>query len=1729
MDDEFKQYGRETNKAISEFQEFQAVEYYAPQEFATQDEAATSAPESSVDSSAQQNNNLNNNNTNNSNENFDSDKYTNKADGEKSPDINAQNETTVNVDGSGATNAAGDSSLAAAEEAGATASSTVGASSTVASLAGGITVVAAAAVAAVAVGGSIANRAPTLLSETYDSGTNYLTYEFDLAELTEGTEYKVRVSNASFSVEYPILGDGITRQLVTGLTPYRRYDVDIIGVAEELGDIVYYSHPVYTNKEPKPKAVFDFVADFDMEFVTFDITYETFISDFYHTGSNSYMQITIDGNMVVDDHYLFDDNFFRGKIEGLTDFEFFEAVAYTTYYDEVVEIGRTGYSPEYPLEYEEARKQPHEPVASVDFVEDFDPAEDTYNVDYNVNITDKFKTGSDFVVKELIENEVVKEIPLDSLTYKGSFKNIYNGANIAVIVYSKYNGEEELIVIGSGEKKVEHPEPFKNMEFNLYEGGFYVGMEYADSESQKEFTLKIVEHKKDNTDTEITDSFVGRCGYEGSFGDDVTISDFKSFDISVLYNDKTIISYTVDNNSSVEIGTLDADEDGNILIPYNLSLPNGAEFIEGGFNFSLGGQEYSNISETSGNIRISELTSNKLEGGEVHITYKMPNGVTISTVVYIDDIDIGAQFKAEYYAHVNSSYDTLYLKYDATLNDKPVNSSLTPTIIVDGEEDNPRNMSGEYYKCGLSTDPETGKTGVKFKLSIPGYESEETFVEVVEYINNEEYSSDYDSDLGKYSVDDIEKPVSQSQNAKERYIRYFKTTNEDGTVNYYFNPEFVDNATDKHFYRIEYTYEDDGTKYRYGDFVNTPTYELLNIPDRNYDFKFRVFFKSDSGLYYDGKLADSPHDDDTYRSLKEITNEKVLYDDAIAVLENSISKSKDTVINFKLDYNNLIFDEPIEINYKGNQYEIPLKYSTDSSVEIIDNEYYIYSDEADDYNYKVYVYNNKGDLSYVHVEFIINNVSYNSPGAATITYMAEPKTVLDSYEGMNSADYRKFTTKTIGQFEGSYDFDNASFDLSDGLYYNSVSINNLNFVSNDSNSVIEARVYFKGNEIERYTLNPNESDYYHSFDPGYADLTIKFYEIKKQATIDIIDTDSYVLESDANIDLVCNDGEPVFVKDVSLRKMDVVKDISVRMDGVSYSIAVNELNSQYDPTSEANQGQNYTYYTQAYGYDKDGKPLDGALSDMVEYTSATTISYEAINAIERIDVHVIFNMGSIEKVCQIISIDKPSIENYTYDDLNDQIRLPFNLNTPDGVTLSPSSHVIYKQDEISASDGLVVIDELDSNVVDLKFDYSYVNNGITITVNNLLVSKELHGDLDFTYDVYSALANSSYGNYSVNRDIRYDVDNDVIYYYRDGSYYDSDGNEYSGTETSATYEHTIYYIKGKIVEKIGKYSFDTTSYTVNVKKSGGSVVNSSTGELYDEETNVEANVLQNEFSLNGENIPGVYLTFLHTELGHTYSNSTVTGYGKCELVFDLVNADGVAITKTIEFSEPAPTSVPDSSVFSYDRTTTNNSATLNLDNTINLSINTGFDSSLYPDYKYKIYLEKQLDYEDSMDKESVYESDYVDTPSINIMNLENTNYEVYLEIFYLQDGIYVPVTTTRSSRISLGKANSPIVNKSWSYDSTAQTYTNIYYLDTNYMNPDYTNGSKSLVFKSYNIDLSNTSTQTLSGVVSAKVEDQDGIIKLSIIGRNDPDNARGNLVIEQGNDSIGYTEVTYSI
>ena len=378
-----------------------------------------------------------------------------------------------------------------------------------------------------------------------------------------------------------------------------------------------------------------------------------------------------------------------------------------------------------PEEFDEIRKGPHEPVANVEFVEDFDPAEDIYNVNYNVNITDKFKTGSDFVVKELIENEVVKEIKLDGLSYTGSFKNIYNGANIAVIVYSKYNGEEEVIVIGSGEKKVEHPEPFNNIEFNLSQGGFYVEMQYANEESEKEFTLKVVEHKLDNTDLEITDSFINRCDYEGNFGDNITLSDINSFDVSVLYNDKTIITFTVNNNSNVEIGKVDADEDGNVLIPYEFKLPNGSEFIEGGFYFSEGGQEFYRVNETSGNIIITELTSNKLLGGEAYITYKMPNGVKVSTSISIDDIDIGAQFKAEYYAHVNSSYDTFYLKYDATINNKPVNSYLTPTYIdEDGTELNPNIMTGEYYNVGLYTDSKTGQKGVRFKLSSPGYESE---------------------------------------------------------------------------------------------------------------------------------------------------------------------------------------------------------------------------------------------------------------------------------------------------------------------------------------------------------------------------------------------------------------------------------------------------------------------------------------------------------------------------------------------------------------------------------------------------------------------------------------------------------------------------------------------------------------------------------------------------------------------------------------------------------------------------------------------------------------------------------------------------------------------------------------------------------------------------------------------------------------------------------------------
>ena len=454
-----------------------------------------------------------------------------------------------------------------------------------------------------------------------------------------------------------------------------------------------------------------------------------------------------------------------------------------------------------------------------------------------------------------------------------------------------------------------------------------------------------------------------------------------------------------------------------------------------------------------------------------------------------------------------------------------------------------------------------------------------------------------------------------------------------------------------------------------------------------------------------------------------------------------------------------------------------------------------------------------------------------------------------------------------------------------------------------------------------------------------------------------IDTDSYKLQQDCNYDLVCNGGEPIFVKDLSLRKMDIVKDISVTMEGVSYTIAVNELNSQYDPNSEANQGQNYTYYIKAYGYDKDGHEI--VVSDnMPQYNDPATIN-EAISAIERIDVHVIFSMGGSETIAQIISIDKPSVGTYTYDDLNNQIRLPFDLKTPDNVTLSNGSQVTFKENEIDASDGVVIIDELDSNIVDLTFNYAYTtSSGLVVHVNDLVVSKELEVTLDYDYDIVAF--------------------NDSSYIWKDAINMDY------ANESSPGYFG--YRVDLNVICKVGNIIINNYSdYNITVNKGSKS--------------NTGLAVLADEYVVTGADVSAGYKQFF---MYHTVQSTedNITSVDLCEFEFTI--NDGV---KNIITYIPPASYTKMENMLDFEVFNKSNSVSLitkNNNETIDLDIQTGFDSSNYPNYAYKIKLSTDLN-----GNSSDYISDITTSSSVSFDNIRDQGYYLFVIPYYYNGSKYI--------------------------------------------------------------------------------------------------------------------------
>ena len=108
--------------------------------------------------------------------------------------------------------------------------------------------------------------------------------------------------------------------------------------------------------------------------------------------------------------------------------------------------------------------------------------------------------------------------------------------------------------------------------------------------------------------------------------------------------------------------------------------------------------------------------------------------------------------------------------------------------------------------------------------------------------------------------------------------------------------------------------------------------------------------------------------------------------------------------------------------------------------------------------------------------------------------------------------------------------------------------------------------------------------------------------------------------------------------------------------------------------------------------------------------------------------------------------------------------------------------------------------------------------------------------------------------------------------------------------------------------------------------------------------------------------------------------------------------------------------------------------------------------------------------------------------------------------------------------------NTPFISSAYTRKSGTVYYKTLY-LNKSVLNPNYfdTNNSKLIITianTDYEVDLTNNSTQTLSGYYAVTVTD-DTYLSLEIRGTSTGDYPTGSITISSGNDNTGCTDNTY--
>ena len=992
---EYKDYSRELNSPIDEWKKIDALPNRNLREMAQLPPETTQIPErskgldpepeiNSIDSSAENLSDTRESDRFNENDpKADSGKRT----GQGQSDNNNRINNTINND-----NTTINSGLETAEAA----ETSVVSSSAV--LTGGVTVVTAcAAVAVIGVAATIMNNAPKIVSEHIVTGADYLVYEIDVRDLdysndTENnkTQYKIRVHNDTFVMDFPIEEEGMQTQIVTGLIPFRRYTVSVVGTSM-IGDVFYNNVNVYTSKLKKPQAAFTFTPKINYKDGLYDIEYKSYISDYYDTGSDTYLQVYVNDTLVVDDHDLPEDGFFKGVLTNMANGTKISAKAYTTYYgEEDTLIGEYGYTVVHPQDF--ISKQFLSPYV---FNEDsitssFNANELTYNLDINTEFDNSDNPTEKYRIDLYNYGELVKSETTTSENLQFTLDSKYTYVDV---VLTEIMGDYE--VSSKTVTYVMEPKLF-NTEFRFNEDAtsYYFEASHVENSTLQgnsggsggkinfisadlpELTYKITNYYSDGSEpTSISDSFEYSIEHEAGMDTGVG-KEISKVTFEVFLEDKVISYYQFDKpNYEGNLEVYDVDDDGKVMLKYET----GADDVFVDYVWLSGnGVSASSAPGADGIMKLDRIDNNYLSECYLIIEGKYKSGTDTEIHVPVNDLALNAKIVSSSFAtfELSQLYGAIQLDTYIDINgeEKLCDINLGLELYKETSEYNPdtdeyetvlkyvtmaddssnyEHCLGMYYKIPTIEDIVDGDTVKYYKYKITAEGFDETGVEYDGYLfaNFSELAADRGSSLYEYSLD-------AQPNKFEDYathISYVKTTNDDGTVNYYFYTNFSDDAS-THYQRIAYMYnvgknmeyQNPGTNImHYTDYFNGKYYALENVEDRDYTFTLQILQEINNVKYHFEDVKCREYSSDNVLDLSQ---------SSIYVEENSGGK----VISLTFDRTALDTDT-LKINYDGKTYNIPFKEEgndTQPYPEQASRKGYTYLIETADYQMQCVVYDN---------------------------------------------------------------------------------------------------------------------------------------------------------------------------------------------------------------------------------------------------------------------------------------------------------------------------------------------------------------------------------------------------------------------------------------------------------------------------------------------------------------------------------------------------------------------------------------------------------------------------------------------------------------------------------------------------------------------------------------------------------------------------------------------------